>query len=254
MEYAHFGIPMEESRDRFDESVAMVLTALRTGVIEGDGPYYQQVRTPIHPRPRPGLAEKFFSVGMSPDSAAVAGKIGGRLLGFVTKPLAGMMPLFDEYMNAFKAAGHRHTPHIVLDDFFYVADSADEAQERGTQYLTNYFRTVIDHYEMAGTHFDNTKGYAAHAETARAMRDTSFENAAAAYCACQVGFGSPDQILAKLEERFRVLGPEISMAGCFFFGGMQRGQAEASMRLFGKKVIPGARDLARSYAREPEHA
>jgi alkanesulfonate monooxygenase SsuD/methylene tetrahydromethanopterin reductase-like flavin-dependent oxidoreductase (luciferase family) len=254
MEYAHFGIPMEESRDRFDESVAMVLTALRTGVIEGEGPYYPQIRTPIHPRPRPELADKFFSVGMSGESAAVAGKIGARLLGFVTKPIAGMMPLFDEYLNAFKAAGHTHTPHIVLDDFFYVADSADEALERGTQYLNAYFSTVMDHYEMAGSHFDTTKGYAAHAETARAMRSTSFENAAAAYCACQVGFGTPDQILAKLEERFRALGPEISMAGCFFFGGMQRDQAEASMRLFGKKVIPAARDLARSYAREPEYA
>src|ERR1700677_332215 len=57
MEYAHFGIPMEESRGRFDEAVGMVLAALRTGHIEGDGPFYKQVPTPIHPTPRPSLAE-----------------------------------------------------------------------------------------------------------------------------------------------------------------------------------------------------
>src|SRR3954453_17565848 len=37
-EYAGFGIPMDESRDRFDESARMVLDALATGVIKGDGP------------------------------------------------------------------------------------------------------------------------------------------------------------------------------------------------------------------------
>ena len=42
MEYAHFGIPMEESRGRFDEAVAMVLAALRSGHIEGAGPFYKK--------------------------------------------------------------------------------------------------------------------------------------------------------------------------------------------------------------------
>src|SRR5690606_34084855 len=51
-EYAHFrGIEMHESRDRFDEGAAMVLEALETGWIEGDGPYYPQPRTPIRPAP-----------------------------------------------------------------------------------------------------------------------------------------------------------------------------------------------------------
>src|SRR5205823_12975155 len=48
-EYAGFGIPMDESRDRFDESARMILDALETGVIEGDGPYFPQARTPIRP-------------------------------------------------------------------------------------------------------------------------------------------------------------------------------------------------------------
>src|SRR4051812_46384035 len=47
-EFAGFrGIEMDESRDRFDEGSAMVLEALRTGFIEGNGPYYPQARTEI---------------------------------------------------------------------------------------------------------------------------------------------------------------------------------------------------------------
>jgi alkanesulfonate monooxygenase SsuD/methylene tetrahydromethanopterin reductase-like flavin-dependent oxidoreductase (luciferase family) len=38
-EYGHFrGIEMDESRERFDEGAAMVVEALKTGLIEGDGP------------------------------------------------------------------------------------------------------------------------------------------------------------------------------------------------------------------------
>ena len=51
-EYAGFGIPMDESRDRFDEAARMVLDALETGFIEGDGPYFPQPRTAIRPRAR----------------------------------------------------------------------------------------------------------------------------------------------------------------------------------------------------------
>src|SRR5258707_9576241 len=50
-EYAGFGIPMDDSRDRFDESARMVLDALETGFIEGDGPHFPQSRTPIRPVP-----------------------------------------------------------------------------------------------------------------------------------------------------------------------------------------------------------
>jgi hypothetical protein len=63
----------------------------------------------------------------------------------------------------------------------------------------------------------------------------------------QLGVGTPNQILERIEERFRLLGPEISLAGCFFYGGMSRDEAGESLRHFGEMVIPAARDLARSY-------
>jgi alkanesulfonate monooxygenase SsuD/methylene tetrahydromethanopterin reductase-like flavin-dependent oxidoreductase (luciferase family) len=246
MEYAHFGIPMEQSRGRFDEAIAMVLAALRTGHIEGDGPFYKQLPTPIHPTPRPGLADNFYSVGMSADSAAVAGRIGARLLSFVTKPIAGMLPLLTEYRNSFLKHHPTKVPHIVADDFYFVRDSAEEARELGLKYASAYFRTVVRHYEMDGDHFAKTKGYQAYAEGAKALQEVGVDAAAVAYVDAQLGIGSPQQILERLEERFRVLGPEISVAGCFFYGGMSRDEAYESLRLFGEKVIPQARHIAKS--------
>jgi alkanesulfonate monooxygenase SsuD/methylene tetrahydromethanopterin reductase-like flavin-dependent oxidoreductase (luciferase family) len=247
MEYAHLGIPMEESRGRFDEAVDMVLAALRTGHIEGNGPFYKQAAAPIHPKPRPGLAENFCAVGMSPDSAAVAGKLGSRLLSFVTKPMVGMQPLFNEYRNAFAKHHPTKLPHIILDDFFVVRESAAEARELGMKYASAYFRTVVRHYEMDGDHFAKTKGYGAYAEGAKALQDNGLDAAAIAYVDAQIGIGSPEQILERLDERFKLLGPEFSMAGCFFYGGMSRDEAHRSLRIFGEKVIPAARAMARAH-------
>ena len=61
-EYAHFGIDMNEARDRFDEGSRMILDALETGEIEGAGPYYPQVKTPIRPRPPKSFRDRRAAV------------------------------------------------------------------------------------------------------------------------------------------------------------------------------------------------
>ena len=49
-EFEAFRGTMDESRGRFDEAATMILRALRTGFMEGDGPFYRQPRTEIRPR------------------------------------------------------------------------------------------------------------------------------------------------------------------------------------------------------------
>jgi alkanesulfonate monooxygenase SsuD/methylene tetrahydromethanopterin reductase-like flavin-dependent oxidoreductase (luciferase family) len=248
IEYEHFGLDMNESRERFDEAAAMVLSGLRTGYIEGDGKFYARPRTPIHPKPRPELADEFYSVGMSPDSAVVAGDLGARLLSFVTKDVREMMPLLDAYRGRFTEKHPDRKPHIVLDDFYLVREDPDEALELGMLHASNYFKTVVRHYELSGTHFEGTKGYTAYAEDAKALRAAGVDAAAEAYVKAQVGVGTPDQIVERMEQRFKLLGPEISMAGCFFYGGMNVETAAHSLRLFGAKAIPAVRDLYKNYA------
>src|SRR3546814_2632014 len=52
-EYDAFGIDMNESRGRFNESADMVINALSSGVIEGKGPHYPQLKTTLRPAPSP---------------------------------------------------------------------------------------------------------------------------------------------------------------------------------------------------------
>ena len=51
-EFTAFRLSMDESRDRFDEAAPMIVNALKTGFIEGNGKYYKQPRVELRPRPK----------------------------------------------------------------------------------------------------------------------------------------------------------------------------------------------------------
>src|SRR5712672_3370162 len=63
-EFAAFRGPiaMDESRERFDEAAPMILEALRTGTIEGNGKYYKQPRTAIRPKPARSFEGRTYAV------------------------------------------------------------------------------------------------------------------------------------------------------------------------------------------------
>jgi alkanesulfonate monooxygenase SsuD/methylene tetrahydromethanopterin reductase-like flavin-dependent oxidoreductase (luciferase family) len=87
MEYAGFRTDMGEARERFDESAAMILKALDTGVIEGDGPFYPQPATELRPKPDRSFADRVWSVAMSPDSVGVAADLGTGIMSVLQHPL-----------------------------------------------------------------------------------------------------------------------------------------------------------------------
>jgi len=51
IQYEHFQIDMNTSRDRFDEAASRIIEGLENGFVEGAGLYYPHVRTEIRPRP-----------------------------------------------------------------------------------------------------------------------------------------------------------------------------------------------------------
>ena len=65
-EYRAFRVDMNESRERFDEAAAMIVEALETGVMEGDGKYFKQPRVEIHP----AIANRVSAAGKSPQAIA----------------------------------------------------------------------------------------------------------------------------------------------------------------------------------------
>jgi alkanesulfonate monooxygenase SsuD/methylene tetrahydromethanopterin reductase-like flavin-dependent oxidoreductase (luciferase family) len=234
-EYEGMGIAMDESRERFDEASRMVLDALETGYICNEKPqFYPQQRTEIRPTPRGTFKNRSYAVGMSPDSVAAAGRLGVQVLLFSNRSDEQLAEAIEAYRATFAEHhdGDPLPPRIC--DFMYCDASAQEAKKSGGKAISNYYVTVMNHYELLGDHFP--KGYQSYAQQSSALKAMGKDAACQAYVDVQC-CGTPEQIVERLQRRREVLGPyELNV--CARFGGLNIQQATSSLRLFAEQVIP----------------
>ncbi|MDZ7727103.1 MAG: LLM class flavin-dependent oxidoreductase [Dehalococcoidia bacterium] len=236
-EYAAFeGIDMGESRERFDESAAMVVRALETGFIEGEGPYYPQPRIEIRPRPERSFKDRLYAVAGSPDSIDSAARLGAAMVMFADRPWETRMPSIEHHREQYREIHGAEAPPPMTADFLFCHPDADYAKEAGTRYLSAYLDSIVEHYEVMGDHFANTKGYDAYAEGAEKLKSAGTSGMLKGFQKATAS-GTPDQILETLSARKELMG-SFELASSFRFGGIPYEEAEASLRLFAKEVLP----------------
>ena len=241
MEYAGFRLDMNEARERFDEAAAMILQALETGYMEGDGPYYRQPRVELRPKPSRSFTGRVYSVAMSPDSVDAAAGLGVGMMTFMQFPVEQHLPGVETYRAGYRAAHRAEPPAPILAEFVYCHPDADEAEKTARHYIGRYFHSLVKHYEFAGTHFGETKGYQAYDEGARMIREAGLDNAAQAFVDGQP-WGTPEQIIAKLAHQKEVMG-ELDLNLMYSYGGLPFDKVEESFTLFSKEVLPALRKL-----------
>ena len=235
-EYETFGLEMNSARDRFDEAAEFVMSGLETGVCEWSGKYYKQARTEVRPRPLASFKDRFYSVAMSSDSVPVCARLGAQMMSFAQKPWAAMKDHFDTYRRLFQEHHGRPAKPPICVDFMACDESAEKAEALAREHMANYYVTVMDHYEMAGEHFKDMKGYGDYATNAGLLRELGMSEAANAFVDINT-WGTPNQILEKLEQRQRDIGT-FDLTVQVSYGGMSRENAESCIRLFAEKVLP----------------
>ncbi|MEY2454304.1 MAG: hypothetical protein QOD92_3878 [Acidimicrobiaceae bacterium] len=244
-EYAGFGIDMDESRDRFDESARMILDALATGFIEGDGPHFPQPRIPLRPAPARSFDDRIYCVAMSPDSLLAAADLGARMVAFSQRPWDDQAASINTYKERFVANHGREPGPPVICDFVYCDRDAARAEDMAQKHIAGYLASVMEHYELESDHFKNAKGYESYGNAVEMMKGIGLEKLCAMYLDVNV-WGTPEQIVERLHARREVIG-DHDVTCAFRFAGLPYEDAEASMRLFAQDVLPVVqRDMART--------
>lgn len=237
VEYRSFRIDMAESRARFDEAARMIVEAVETGWIEGDGPFYPQPKTEIRPRPLAGFRDRLYAVGMSPDSVIQAADLSARLMTFSQQPWElYAQGALARYREAWRARHASEPPPPLTGDLFFCDRDPARAEAMAMQHMANYFLSIVHHYELLSDHFQKLPAYQMYADASQAFQLVGAEVAAKTYCNVQT-WGTPEQILEKLRWRRELLG-DFELALIPHYGGMSAGDAEASMRLFAETVMP----------------
>jgi alkanesulfonate monooxygenase SsuD/methylene tetrahydromethanopterin reductase-like flavin-dependent oxidoreductase (luciferase family) len=241
IEYAPFQVSMSQSRGRFDEAAAMIASALETGWIEGDGPYYPQPRVQLRPGPRGSFKGRLYCVAMSPDSIVSVVSLGAGLMSIPTRPVPDLMPVYTSYREQYRAAHAALPPPISLNVNMYCHADPDVARERSRRHMHTFFASNVRHYEMAGEHFAKTEGYQRYARGAALLRQVGQEAAAEAAASVAL-FGTPEEILKQVTDIRDVLG-DFQLIVIPSFGGLPYDQAIQSLELFAREVMPGVREL-----------
>jgi alkanesulfonate monooxygenase SsuD/methylene tetrahydromethanopterin reductase-like flavin-dependent oxidoreductase (luciferase family) len=242
VEYEHFGIEMASSRDRFDEAARMIVDGLDKGFVEGSGPYYPQKRTEVRPRPRGSFRDRLYAVGISPESVEAVARLGARLMVFSQQPwemfATGTLAAYRSHWARFQQGP---PPPPLTGDLMFCHEDAGEAERLALEYMSNYYLSIIQHYELLGHHLEGVKGYELYRDAAEALRAVGAETSSRIYCGIQT-WGTPAQILEKLCHRSQLLG-DFDLALISHYGGMPVALAEQSMRLFAEQVMPELRKL-----------
>ena len=241
-EYKGLRIDMAEARGRFDEAAKMVLEALKTGVCEYDGEFYKQPRVDIRPRPLRSYYDDLYCVAMSNDSALAAADLGGRMMTFIQFAFERHMPMIELYRERFREV-HPDRPLLspVLTDVTVLHEDAEEAKRLAYEHIGNHYVAVTDHYEFAGDHFKNIRGYEGYQAGADLIKSAGMEESQKTYIEAQ-NYGTPKQVIEKYRERRELVGDFNSLL-VFSYGGLPFEKAQHSLKLFAEQVMPELRKM-----------
>ncbi len=235
-EFAAFRGTMNESRERFDEAAPMIVEALRTGWIEGDGKHYKQPRVEIRPRPSRSFDGRIYAVASSEDSVMSCAKLGAHMVMFSDRPWPMRLPAIEQNRKLQLQYHGRPAPSMMITDFVLCAPNNDVAEERARKYMGKFVESNFHHYELLGEHFKTVKGYDAYAQKAEIARKGGLEGAVDGFMQAAT-WGTPDRMLREIEKRRELIG-DYEINASFRFGGIPFDTAQESLSLFAKEVLP----------------
>jgi hypothetical protein len=227
-----FRAEMAQARQQFKES-AEALTALETGVMEYDGEYVHQPRIELHPAPfvvqgRTYRPPSRLSRPRSWPSSALACSSCRRSRG---TRRGGDGPYRTIYGRPTASRRHRSSPAGP------TSTRTPTGPRRTRALAPGYWDSVIDHYEFDKPHLKSTPGYEFHGQMYdRLTAPGGPEKMTEFYIGLQP-WGTPEQVFEKVRTFCDLVGGD-SYLGVFRYGGMPPAEAEKSMRLFAKEVMP----------------
>lgn len=235
-EFAAFRLSMDESRERFDEAAPMIIQALKTGYMEGDGPYYKQPRIEIRPRPHYNFDGRIYAVASSEDSVRSAAKCGAHMVMFADRPWEMRVPVIEQGRALHRQYHGTEPPRLMLTEFCICGHNLAQTEAEARQYQGKFVESNFYHYEFLSEHFQTVKGYDAYQQKAAIARQSGLEGAVTGFMQA-ASWGTPDKILRGLEQRRQLLGDfELNVA--FRFGGTPYDVAERGLKLFAQEVLP----------------
>jgi alkanesulfonate monooxygenase SsuD/methylene tetrahydromethanopterin reductase-like flavin-dependent oxidoreductase (luciferase family) len=228
-EFARYGIPFEEGRDRTQECLEIMLRAWREEDIEHRGRFYAFPRVTVLPRPLQQPHPPIWIAALSPESFRHAIDRGHHLLSTVFRdPVDRVAEKVELYRRTLKEAGRTEADcDLGILRIAYVAET-DAAARAALPHVTRNHRTW--HHLHFGT--ESLRGGVVSADPVD--HEPSPEEAWE-----RLIIGSPERCIRQIRA-LEAVGVRLLLLN-MNFGAMTHSEAMRSLRLFGQEVLPSFR-------------
>jgi alkanesulfonate monooxygenase SsuD/methylene tetrahydromethanopterin reductase-like flavin-dependent oxidoreductase (luciferase family) len=231
-EFRRFRISPDESVARFREGLEQIELLLTQENVSHHGKFHSFDNVTSLPRPTQKPRPKFYIASTrTADSFEFAGRAGHALMSIPIGPLKDLLPI---YRNAWRKAGHPGDGEVMIAFHMFCHEDARKAREIPRPQFEDYFIAL---FESAGEWTKGTasKDYKGYDESISRMKNFTLENQIEARGAL---VGTPDEIKAIVRNFEEKVGKFEQASLQINFGTLDVAEAQRSMRLFAKEVMP----------------
>ncbi len=226
-EFERFGLELESGRQRWDESVDIIVRSFEGRPFSYDGKLFKIPETAVFPQPVQKPHPPIWITAQSPDSLDAAVRRGFNVLtggfGVSIDRLAEFRRLFDRVVGEVKP---QRPLQIGVQRAVYVTDSLADAREAAEQARWNMRVTLSlrNHYERV------ERGRAI---PVPAAKEPDLDDLLDRFLV----IGTPDTCIRQIKRIRELVG--ITHFNCsFWFGDLAHARVLRSMELFAREVMP----------------
>jgi natural product biosynthesis luciferase-like monooxygenase protein len=234
-EFEVYGVPMEESRPRFEEAIGMIKRLWTEERITQKGKFWNLDDVRLMPRvvqkPHPPV---WIAAISAEESFLYAAKNGFNLM---IVPYAGKPGLLQEYVKLYRTvwAESGHQPgaeQVQVAQFCYVAEDSGEAKKGFERICRRYLETFADACTAwQGKSSDQYPGYDKMVASIMATTPEKIVAQGGAFV------GTPDEVAAQVQRCIDAFG-RIEPSMQINFGGSTDQDAFRTLELFASQVMP----------------
>jgi alkanesulfonate monooxygenase SsuD/methylene tetrahydromethanopterin reductase-like flavin-dependent oxidoreductase (luciferase family) len=237
-EFNGFGVPVEESRQRYNEVLDIIRLAVSQESWSYEGQFYKYENMTTYPRPYTPGGPQIMQGTVSPESFAERGRLGEPIITSPNfTPLGLMKRNFDNYRTAMTENGHDLTTvDLPFMQQVWVGEGEDGLTQAATAAL-NYYRSVGKVIPGSEEALEAEREY--YEKVARNIKLLTLEQT--------LTHGGNFGDTGRVAETIHVLQEQLGInhyIGWFRIPTLDRNEALRSMERFASEVMPQFRDVA----------
>jgi alkanesulfonate monooxygenase SsuD/methylene tetrahydromethanopterin reductase-like flavin-dependent oxidoreductase (luciferase family) len=236
------GVPIAETRDRYEESLDILFTALEQERFSYDGDFYKIDDS--HVVPRPPRSFRVFLGGTSDRTYELAAERGWAVVVPPLLPYAALKEQLDLYRS--KCAEHGTEPDIVWIHACYIDEDRDaarrEAEQGMKQFLAGNASPLTEGDELPPADELEAAGYGFYAAgILEQLAETPYDEMIDGDV---IWVGTPEDVIERIEAVREVCEGLTEISITVNAGGFEHWQAIKAQELFAGRVIPHFREDA----------